>query len=339
MANVTYPDVYARFLDSVDVFNLDALWIPSAGCIVDFDFHDRLLVSTIGPLIALALLAGTFSVAKRRNRGSEPALERVRHKHMSMVLLVSFLVYSSVSATIFQVFACETLSDAKSYLRADYRIECDSSKHQAFQVFAGCMILVYPLGIPLFYAYLLYTNRRVLATEGDGEPRETRPEVQPISDLWAPYKPGRFYYEVIECLRRIMLTGVVVFIYPNTAAQVAVTLMIALFFIVVSLLLAPFVSKWDASLSLIGHGVIFTSVYVALLSKVDVTDERDASQEVFAGILVSAHACMVVAVVVETVVIYCSIGLQGGPRQRESPRRKAHGTPVAPFPEDPALSS
>ena len=336
---MTYPDVYARFLDSVDVFNLDALWIPSAGCVMDVDFHDRLLVSTIGPLVALALLAATFTVATRRNRGSEPALEIVRHKHMSMVLLISFLVYSSVSATIFQVFACEPLSDQKTYLRADYSIECDSSKHQAFQVFAGVMIFVYPLGIPLFYAYLLYKNRHVLASENDEEPRETSSKVQPISDLWVPYKPGRFYYEVIECVRRIMLTGVVVFIYPDTAAQVAVTLMIAVVFLVVSVLLAPFVSKWDASLSLIGHGVIFTSVYVALLSKVDVADERDASQEVFAGILVAAHACMIVAVVVETAVIYCSMGLQWGPQQREGPRRKVHGTPVVPCPEDPAVSS
>ena len=314
VANVAFPRVYQRFLDGVNFLNFDVLLIPSIGCIMDVDFHDRLLVSTIGPLVSLTLLAATFSVARRRNRGSETALERVRHKHMSMVLLISFLVYSSVSATVFQTFACESLDDGNNYLRADYRIDCDSSKHRAFEFFAFVMVAVYPVGIPLFYGYLLYKNRRVLASESNGVARDTRSKVQPISDLWVPYKPRRFYYEVIECMRRIMLTGVVVFIYPNTAAQVAVTLMIAFLFVALSLLLAPYVSKWDAGVSLVGHLVVFTSMYMALLSKVDVSDERDVSQEVFAGVLVAAHACMVVAVVLETAMIFHSMGCREGPR-------------------------
>lgn len=320
---MTYPDVYQRFLDGVNILNFDVLWIPSAGCLVEVGFHGRLLVSTIGPLVALALLAITYTVAKRRSFGSEAALQKIRQKHVSMVLLITFLVYSSVSATVFQSFACEDLDDRKNYLRADYRIECDSSKHRAFQVFAGIMILVYPVGVPLFYGYLLYNNRRLLKSEDEGE-REMSPQVQPISDLWAPYKPRRFYYEVIECLRRMSLTGVVVFIYPNTAAQVAVTLVIAFSFVVVSERLAPYASKWDASISLTGHIIVFTSMYTALLSKVDVSDERANSQAVFAGIIVAAHACMVVAVFVEAVVMFSSVRRKEAPVYTNGPRPRAY---------------
>lgn len=92
------------------------------------------------------------------------------------------------------------------------------------------MIFVYPVGIPLFYAYLVYKNRRVLESARNEVAR-------------APHKPGRFYYEVVKCLRRMLLTGVVVFIYPNTAAQVAVTLMIAFSFAILSERLDPNVSK------------------------------------------------------------------------------------------------
>lgn len=103
-------------------------WIPSAGCLVDVDFHGRLLVSAIAPLVALAVLAITYTVAKRRNSGSEAALQKVGQKHMSIVILIDFLVHSSFSAKVFQTFACEHLDDGKNYLRADYRIECDSSE-------------------------------------------------------------------------------------------------------------------------------------------------------------------------------------------------------------------
>ncbi|CAN0412480.1 unnamed protein product, partial [Pylaiella littoralis] len=301
VANVIYPSVYQRFLDSVNVLNFDVLWIPSAGCIVDADFHYRLLAPTIGPLIVLALLAATYTIAKRTSSGSEAALQKIRHKHVSMVLLISFLVYSSVSGTVFQTFACDSLDDDREYLRADYRIECTSSKHQAFESFAGIMIMVYPLGIPAFYAVLLYKSRGVLESKTD---RETSLQAQTISDLWEPYKPERFYYELIECLRRILLTGVVVFIYPDTAAQVSVTLIIAFAFVVVSQSFSPFVSKWDTRISLTGHVVVFLSMYLALLSKVDVSGERDNSRKVFAWILVAAHACMVIAIVVEAIVMF-----------------------------------
>ncbi|CAN0337700.1 unnamed protein product, partial [Ectocarpus sp. 12 AP-2014] len=84
VANVTYPNIYQRFLDGVNILNFDVLWIPSAGCIMDVDFHDHLLVSTVGPLLAVAFLAGTYAVAKGRNRGSETALQKVGQKHTSM---------------------------------------------------------------------------------------------------------------------------------------------------------------------------------------------------------------------------------------------------------------
>ncbi|CAN0518856.1 unnamed protein product, partial [Scytosiphon promiscuus] len=41
-----------------------------------------------------------------------------------MALLVTFLVYSSVSSTVFRVFDCESLDDGKEYLRADYSTQC-----------------------------------------------------------------------------------------------------------------------------------------------------------------------------------------------------------------------
>ena len=122
VANVTYPDVYQGFLDGLDVFNFDLGWVLSAGCIFDIDFHDRLLVSTISPIIALLFLVCSYAVAVYINRGKPESLQNVRHKHVSMVLLLTFLVYSSVSSILFQMFACEDLEDGKKYLRADYRV-------------------------------------------------------------------------------------------------------------------------------------------------------------------------------------------------------------------------
>ncbi|CAN0055978.1 unnamed protein product, partial [Sphacelaria rigidula] len=126
-----------------------------------------------------------------------------------MVIFLTFLVYSSVSSILFQMFSCERLDDGKNYLRADYRIDCDSPKHVSLQIYAGFMIALYTAGIPAFYVALLVRHRDVLTNEVG---RESDIRVRPITNLWSPYQPQRYYYEVIECGRRIALTGVVVFI-------------------------------------------------------------------------------------------------------------------------------
>ena len=123
--------------------------------------------------------------------------------------------------------------------------------------------------------------------------------------------------QVIECVRRISLTGAVVFIYSNTAAQIAVTLVMAFDFAMVSEGLAPYDSRWDCWINRTGHVIVFMSMYIALLLKVEVSSERDSSQDLLASILVAAHACMVLAVVVEAVAMACSVTK---PQSRDEPR-------------------
>ncbi|CAM9117457.1 unnamed protein product [Sphacelaria rigidula] len=318
VANVTYPDVYQEFLNGLDVLNFDLRWILSTGCIFDVDFHERLLISTIAPIVGLAILGGTYLVGGRnRDRWSDATLGRFRRKHLTMVIILTFLVYSSVSSILFQMFSCETLDDRKNYLRADYRIECDSPRHELLQIYAGFMIVIYTVGIPVFYGTLLFRNRDILTNEAG---READTRGQPITSLWSPYQPQRYYYEVIECGRRIVLTGVVVFIYPDTSAQISVTLALTVFFIFVSEALAPYASRWDSWVNRTGQAVVFLSMYVALLLKVDVSTEDRESQRLFEVILVSVNAFMVAFVFVEAFVIACALRYEEleGPRETSS---------------------
>ena len=158
VVNVVFPGVYQDFLDIVDILNFDLTWVLSAGCIVDTDFHDKLLITTLGPLVGIAILGVTYVVAMYRSSDSEIARKVIRHKHVSMVLLLTFLVYSTVSSTLFKTFACDDLDDGKIYLRADYRIECSSSKHIALEIYASFMVVLYVIGIPASYGAILYLS-------------------------------------------------------------------------------------------------------------------------------------------------------------------------------------
>ncbi|CAN0093617.1 unnamed protein product [Ectocarpus sp. 4 AP-2014] len=333
-ANTSYPGVYQDFLDIVSVINFDLGSVLAAGCVwSDMDFHDRLLVNTTGPLVVVGFLTMTYWIAMRRNSESESSVvEKIRHKHQTALLLLTFLIYSSVSSTVFQTFSCETLDDEIEYLRADYSILCTDAKHKAFEAYAGIMVFVYPVGIPLLYAVLLFQRRHVLSDAG-----ADKAVAQSISGLWEPYRPERFYYEVVECVRRVMLTGVVVFIFPNDAAQIAITMLIAFSFLIVFEVLSPYTSESDIWLSRVGHVIIHLSMFDLLLLKVDVSQERDQSQAAFAGVLVASHVLMILAIVVEAVgICYASTRKQDDEATVMPERPRAGSDEVPQFESAPA---
>ena len=304
MADVTYPGIYQRFLNIVDVLNFDPTWMLAAGCVANVDFHGRFLIMTMGPIMIMLMLSGTYSYVVRRHDATEETLEIAQHKHVSVIIFILFLVYSFTSSLIFQMFDCDTLDDGNIYLRADYTIFCDGPRHRALLIYAGFMVLVYPLGIPAVFAFLLYRNRGTLL---DKVAREDTLSVKSISDLWKPYKPSRFCYEVIECGRRIVLMSVVMVIDDDSAAQIAVSLMLAIVFTVLSEALAPYESQFDAWVNRFGHAVVVFSMYFALLLKVDISNDSQNSQRVFEVMLVCIHVLMILTAIGEATLTGCSL--------------------------------
>ncbi|CAM9380412.1 unnamed protein product, partial [Laminaria digitata] len=292
-----YPEEYATFVDKLSLINLDIGVIMSYSCLVSTDFYDSLLLSTISPLVALLALVCTYSVAKRRNNASEAAMREVQHKHLSAGLFVGFLVYSSVSFTIFQTFVCETLDDGVPYLRADYNTTCDTTTYAKYRAYAILMVCVYPIGLPAILSWWLLRNRVDLRKEN----RTAMVHLVPFSGVWAPYKPSRYYYEVVECGRRISLTATASFVPPNSVTQIAVVLLVAAVLLFVSESMSPFSSSVDMGLYRWGNGIILASMYVALLLKVDISSDQSSTYAAFGTVLIAANVFLVVTVAVQSV--------------------------------------
>ena len=300
VVNVQYPPVYEKLLAALSVVNLNLGSILSLSCVVETSFYARLLLATIVPVAVLGALAITYRVAIFRNGHSIHAKRIARNKHLAVGLFLLFMVYSSVSYTIFQTFVCDPLDSGVSYLRADYEEECGTTIHFAYKTYAGIMIIVYPVGIPVVFALALFINRdgiKSIIAKTNGR-NQVPLESEAIKDLWAPYKRSRYYYEVIECGRRIALTGLAVFIYPGSTAQVAIEALLAVVFSTISEILSPFAEPLDVWLYRLGTWIVFLNMYLALLLKMDAADEERHSQNVFAGLLVAAHVGMVLLVIV-----------------------------------------
>ena len=221
-----------------------------------------------------------------------------KNKHLALALFLLILVYSSVACTIFQTFVCDPLDSGVTYLRADYDLVCWTKTHVAYMAYAGIMVLVYPVGIPAVFAWALFINRDGIKSVAEtSDVSRVPPEAEAIKDLWAPYKRSRYYYEVIECSRRIALTGLAVFIYPGSTAQVAIEALLAVVFAYVSEIFSPFAEPLDAWLYRSGTCLIFLSMYLGLLLKIEAADEDSHSQNLFAGLSIAAHGGMILVVI------------------------------------------
>lgn len=52
-------------------------------------------------------------------------------------------MFTSTSTAIFRTFPCDNKAvDGKKFLRADYRVLCDTPKHTIYKIYAGLMMLV-----------------------------------------------------------------------------------------------------------------------------------------------------------------------------------------------------
>ncbi|CAN0265527.1 unnamed protein product, partial [Pylaiella littoralis] len=166
LADIQYPPSYRRFLNFLDVVNFDITWPLIASCLIDgINFYQRLLAVTLGPLAALVFLGITYAMAMHMHpcgpgQTCSEARQSAVVRHASTGLLVLFLVFSSVSTTVFSTYACDFVEDLDVFLlRADYSISCDDPDHFFYASYAAVMILLYPIGIPVLFAAVLLKRR------------------------------------------------------------------------------------------------------------------------------------------------------------------------------------
>ena len=326
IAGSVYPQEYEDFLSTMAIVNVDIGFLLSNACIYNTNFYNRLVFATVGPLVILFACKCIFSIAKRRARGLTvtPAEAVMKQRHLSVVLFVVFFVYSSVSFTVFQTFACDSLDDGKSYLRADYSITCYTATYHAYQTYAILMVFVYPVGIPAFFTWWLVRNRRGLVNME----RQSMLDLQSFRFLWAAYRPACYYYEVVEYARRIALTGAAVFILPDTAEQVAILLFLAVIFTLISESISPFESKVDMWLYRWGNCIILASMYVALLLKVDLAEEESPNSSSITVVLIAANVVLLLTVAFQAALLVGSMYVSNMREEHTPVRGHSNGVRV-----------
>ena len=102
---IAFPKVYLDITVSFGALvNFDLFTAMPFSCFYpSFNFYDDLLSSTVGPLIVMFVLFCVAIALSWRVRGDAEATLEIRDRTAAILLLVSYLVFSSVSTKLFQV--------------------------------------------------------------------------------------------------------------------------------------------------------------------------------------------------------------------------------------------
>jgi hypothetical protein len=315
---------YLSFLQIFSIINFNVLSFFNLDCLYKTNYYSALMYATIGPFVLIALVLLSFLMKKLwlRNTFAPYPMKQLRRDVLTATLMISFFIFSPTSITIFQCFTCEHFDDGSNMLVADYSVDCEAPEHTFFVAYASVMVLIYPVGIPLMYFYLLFyyhdmvnpsrrlvvrdeerhlVDRRIIQAEKI-KLRETYEEIQHISFLFENYSPKRWYFEVLDCIRRLFLTAIPVLILRGTIVQLLLVLIASLIWCIIYMQLRPFQKPNDNTVAIMAQWAISFTLLGGIMLKVD-TSTESAQYYVVDVLLIFIN----VAVICSTVYIACVI--------------------------------
>jgi hypothetical protein len=318
--------------------NLDLIDMMRVGCVTPINFYGKLFFVTLVPIALSALL---YALARYQ--------QEMRNKCTKAFLLLTFIIFPSVSTTVLRAFPCRSFDDGTSLLKADYSIDCNAPGRPGYRFYAVLMTLVYPVGIPVLYLNVLWMQRKDICPERKQEWKklwccsgfklswrswswrffnfdypppslsiadekellkvrdnmlcdksdDARALLRSTQFLFKEYEPRYWWFEVFECVRRLMLTGGTVFFLEGSATQIAVGILVSLVSIHMYADTHPFIDKMDDRLAMAAQWSIFFTLFSGLLLKTKVPKDDSYNLAFFSGLLIFVNV-MVIAIAVVT---------------------------------------
>eukprot|EP00614_Pseudopedinella_elastica_P022796 CAMPEP_0172644010 /NCGR_PEP_ID=MMETSP1068-20121228/238987_1 /TAXON_ID=35684 /ORGANISM="Pseudopedinella elastica, Strain CCMP716" /LENGTH=1130 /DNA_ID=CAMNT_0013458191 /DNA_START=782 /DNA_END=4171 /DNA_ORIENTATION=- len=223
-------------------------------------------------LVALSLLADEVEAEASRSNASG---------YIYAILFLSFLALPGTTTCIINFFKCREFKmpegSTESYLYNDYTISCNSDQYKSYVGYAVFMIFVYPIGIPLIWSVMLYRSRHILK-DVRAMKREAmfgEPRVGHLSFLVESYLPKFYYFEVLECVRRILLTSAISLADEDSAIAPIAGIIISLVFVFIFSELKPFKEPETSALGIILMYTITVIFLAALIVKSNTVSNDD----------------------------------------------------------------
>ena len=252
-------------------------------------YRKQLLIGSSWPLVLLfvAVAGCTCRVyIQSRQKLSDPsivalppvgfwvAVRAAFQQTLPLTLVVTFVLVPSTATRIFKTFLCDPI-ELRRYLHDDLAMDCDSDEYTTTHNVAIVMLVVWPVGVPLLYALVLWANRKALANGA------LTPETIASEFLTGDYKHSSFWWEPLEMLRKITLTGVVLVIGEEVEqARVLAALLVSIAFLALHLTVQPLRRAEDGAMMMLAEvSLILVYLCVLLIKSCDFSSVRRTERD------------------------------------------------------------
>jgi len=264
------------------VFYIDTSIVIDMGCAmlsVAQGWYKTLLVTTIGPFIALlaiGILNRIIVYFLSSDRTDKEKRKQINAVTAAVSMFTVFLVYPGVSNTIIRTFICETIDDGRKVLKADFSVECDTEEWRSYVVYCAFMCIIYVIGVPVGFAWILFRNRRALNPNKSGpqwnrssriaaQMRDDDPGTRPLFFLTHAYIPFFYWFEPLDLVIRLVQTSVIL-VLEEIWHQVLFLICVTVVYLLVLVQLAPYVKWTNHVLAIICQACILVIALSALVS-------------------------------------------------------------------------
>jgi len=244
------------------------------------------------------------AVTDEEVRAVERARKRTQMDHdcISLITLVLFVVLPTTSNIVFNTWyrdATDGGSDDYNendhiYLYADYttHVTADNGVYWNFMVpYASLCFLLYPVGIPLLFYILVRSKlsevdpiienaeeaKEATVTRSKGRrvidetrmfavvtARHANKDIAHLEYLIDAYEPEFWYWEVIQCVYRVIIANVHI---VKGDYQIALSFITALVYWKIVSIFAPYTYDADDALADVTQGVVVATLFLTILIK------------------------------------------------------------------------
>jgi hypothetical protein len=232
--------LFAFLFSAFSVISL--LLSPSLSSSLSPFLSQMALIPVILGLLAVAYLLATCRVRKpdhqKNKQGTKFTKESAKSAFFKLTSLLLYTVYVGVSTRIFRLFKCADIQGTW-YLTSDYTVTCFEGKWNTSSSIAYVCMVIFVIGIPLGQFLVLHYNRAYIdeaaCMDSIVAHRRHIRVMQQYGSLFKDYSVQCYYYDIIDLLRRLVLTGGLIMVGGdgNSVAQVC-SLFFFLFFLLQS---------------------------------------------------------------------------------------------------------
>jgi hypothetical protein len=211
-------------------------------------------------------------VFERRLRlsGRREDISKLRSGSFSLFLILLFLIYPGVSATILSSFLCKQFDDGSQWLRKDITINCNDVDRPVWLAIASLGVVIYVIGIPAIYLVaLIRVRKEINPSDPNQVPDKTK--FAPVLFLTEVYKRNFWFWEVIELFRKLLQTSLIIFFLDGSVMQFIVMMVVSMLLVQTINELKPYVHEDANRLAAIAQWEILLVSFVGLLLRVDLS--------------------------------------------------------------------